>query len=343
MDYQEAGVNLVGARTFVERIRRHTQSTTRPGVLGGIGQFGGLFALGSYQEPILVSGCDGVGTKLKLAFALQKHDTIGIDCVAMSVNDILCQGAEPLFFLDYISTGKLDIAVLEQVVAGMATGCREAGCALLGGETAEMPGFYPDGEYDVAGFAVGVVEKAHALDGSQVQVGDVLVGLGSSGLHSNGFSLVRRILETQGIDLMVVVEELDGTVGEVLLTPTRLYVKPVLAALRAHMPIHGLAHITGGGLVENVPRALGGKTASIQRGSWTMPPIFNWLQQQGQLTQTVLDETFNQGIGMVIAVPATEGAACQAFFQAQGLPSWIIGIVQSGSGGVVFEGQPTVR
>ncbi len=337
MDYQQAGVNLTGARLFIERIRRHTQAATRPEVLGGIGQFGGLFALPSgYREPILVAGADGVGTKLKLAVELKKHDTVGIDCVAMSVNDILCQGAQPLFFLDYIATGSLDLAALEQVVAGMSAGCIQAGCALLGGETAEMPGFYAPGDYDLAGFGVGIVERDQMLDGSLAQVGDVLIGLGSSGFHSNGFSLVRKILEVNAIDLASPL--FDATVGEVLLTPTRIYVKPILAALAAGLPIRGLAHVTGGGLLENVPRAFGRQlSAEIQRGSWTAPLVFAWLAGLGALSQQVLDETFNQGIGMVVIVPAAEAATCLDFFAQHALPAWAIGRLVAGDGSVIFK------
>jgi phosphoribosylformylglycinamidine cyclo-ligase len=338
MDYEAAGVNLQGARSFVERIRRHTQATQRPEVMGGIGQFGGLFALPTgYREPILVSGADGVGTKLKLAFTLDKHDTVGQDCVAMNVNDVLCQGAEPLFFLDYIATGKLAIDTLEQVVAGMAQGCQLAGCALLGGETAEMPGFYPPGEYDLAGFCVGVVERSQLLDRERVQAGDILLGLGSSGFHSNGFSLVRRILGEQHIDLTAHAESLGGSIGEVLLTPTRIYVQPVLQVIRAGLGVHGLAHITGGGLLENVPRALApGLCAHIQRGSWSAPPVFAWLQRLGNLSQQVMDETFNQGLGMVMAVDPKQAEEIQNLLQAAGLPVWVIGDVKPGAAGVVF-------
>ncbi|WP_218081292.1 phosphoribosylformylglycinamidine cyclo-ligase [Anthocerotibacter panamensis] len=338
MDYQQAGVNLEGARTFVERIRRHTQATYRAGVMGGIGQFGGLFALpGGYREPVLVSGADGVGTKLKLAFALDRHDTVGIDCVAMNVNDVLCQGAEPLFFLDYIATGQLAVDAMEQVVAGIAIGCQQAGCALLGGETAEMPGFYPEGEYDLAGFCVGIVEREQILDGRRVAPGHQLIALGSSGLHSNGFSLVRKILETQQIALSDVPPALGATVGEVLLTPTRIYVQPILAALRAGLPLDGLAHITGGGLLENLPRAFGaGLSAHIERGSWTAPAVFGWLQQVGGLTQAVLDETFNQGIGMVALVPLQASAAWLEFLAEQNIPAWVIGEVRSGTERLVF-------
>ncbi len=342
MDYEQSGVSLQRGQEFIERIRRHTQSTHRPGVLGGIGQFGGLFALPTgYQEPVLVSGTDGVGTKLKLAFALNRHDTIGIDCVAMNVNDVLCQGAEPLFFLDYLATGKLEPEVLEQVVAGIAQGCREAGCALLGGETAEMPGFYPPGEYDLAGFCVGIVERAKLFDSSRAQAGDQLIGLASSGLHSNGFSLVRRIIATLDIPLTEWIPELGATLGDCLLTPTRIYVQPIRAALQAGVPIHGLAHITGGGLIENLPRCLPlDLAAHIERGSWPLPGIFSWLQKQGQLSQKVLDETFNQGIGMVLVVPPEAVTESLDFLHHHDLPAWRIGSVVPVDGArLIFQDQ----
>jgi len=338
MDYRTAGVDLEGARDFVARIRRHTQATHRPGVLGGIGLFGGLFALPTgYREPILVSGCDGVGTKLKLAFTLDRHNTVGIDCVAMNVNDVLCQGAEPLFFLDYIATGRLSLEALEQVVAGMAVGCQQAGCALLGGETAEMPGFYPAGEYDLAGFCVGIVDRPAMLGGQRVQAGDALIGLGSSGLHSNGFSLVRKILEVNAVDLNAPFPGSSQSIGEVLLTPTQIFVKPILSLLKAGAQVHSLAHITGGGLLENVPRAIGpGLCAQIERGSWTAPPVFDWLRELGHLEQHVLDETFNQGLGMVVVVAAADLTATLAHFQAQGLAAWQIGTVVPGEVGVAL-------
>ncbi len=301
LSYKDAGVDIDAGDALVDRIKPHARKTLRPEVLGGIGGFGALMELPKkYREPVLVSGTDGVGTKLKLAFHLNKHDTIGQDLVAMSVNDILVQGAEPLFFLDYFACGRLDVDVGEQVVSGIARGCELAGCALIGGETAEMPGMYPLGEYDLAGFAVGVAEKSKLITGRDIRAGDALLGLASSGPHSNGYSLIRKIVEVSGADLYA---DFHGRpLGEVLLEPTRIYVKSVLALMQA-LPVKGLAHITGGGLIENVPRILGEDLcAVIDRSAWDMPPVFRWLQEAGRVDPHEMHRTFNCGIGMVIVV-----------------------------------------
>jgi phosphoribosylformylglycinamidine cyclo-ligase len=339
MDYREAGVDVEAGRSFVERIRSGVASTYRPEVLGGLGGFGGYFQLpAGYQQPVLVSGTDGVGTKLKIAQALNRHDTVGIDLVAMCVNDILTSGAEPLFFLDYLATGKLDAQQLAEVVAGIVEGCRLSGCALLGGETAEMPGFYPIGEYDIAGFCVGIVEKSQLLDGSQVKVGDLAIGLASQGVHSNGFSLVRKIVETKGCDWHFSPELLGGlSLGEVLLMPTRIYVKPVLEALRSGIEIHGMAHITGGGLPENLPRCLNqGQSVALFPNSWVIPPIFHWLAQEGEVSQPAMFETFNMGIGFVAIAPPEKAASTLSWFQSQGIDAYQIGEVVQGTGQVLF-------
>jgi phosphoribosylformylglycinamidine cyclo-ligase len=316
MDYREAGVDVEAGRDFVERIRSLVQSTHRPEVLGGLGGFSGYFQLPvGYREPVLVSGTDGVGTKLKIAQDLNCHNTVGIDLVAMCVNDVLTSGAEPLFFLDYLATGKLNSEQLTQVVAGITQGCRLAGCALMGGETAEMPGFYQPGEYDLAGFCVGIVEKSQLLDGSQVQVGDVAIGLASQGVHSNGFSLVRKIVNEspvmaqlleqatgEGVEdsaqrWQVRPERLAGqSLGEVLLNPTQIYVKPILEARRAGINIHGMAHITGGGLPENLPRCLGSnQSVQLDPNSWVVPPIFQWLAEAGEVSVQSMFNTFQYG------------------------------------------------
>ncbi len=303
LSYRDAGVDIDAGDSLVERIKPWAKRTMRPEVLGGIGGFGALTRLPTgYKEPVLVSGTDGVGTKLKLAFVLNRHDTVGIDLVAMSVNDILVQGAEPLFFLDYFACGKLDVAVAEQVIRGIAQGCEQAGCALIGGETAEMPGMYPAGEYDLAGFAVGVVERTKILDGSTIGPGDVVLGLASSGAHSNGYSLIRKIVERANMDWQT---DFHGRAfADVLMQPTRIYVKPLLTLMRA-LPVKGLAHITGGGLVGNVPRILpAGVAAEIETKAWPMPPLFEWLQAQGNVAQDEMHRTFNCGIGMIVVVAA---------------------------------------
>jgi phosphoribosylformylglycinamidine cyclo-ligase len=306
MDYRDAGVDVEAGRAFVDQIRNLVHSTFRKEVLGGLGGFGGCFQLPTgYKEPVLVSGTDGVGTKLKIAQILNRHDTVGIDLVGMCVNDVLTSGAEPLFFLDYVATGKLDKEQLTQVVAGIATGCKLAGSALLGGETAEMPGFYQVGEYDLAGFCVGIVEKSRMLDGSQVQVGDVVIGLASSGVHSNGLSLVRKIVSDGGFAWTDTPDLLNGaSIGETCLTPTRIYVKSVLAALQSDLEIHGMAHITGGGLPENLPRCLSkGQGIKMIPDSWTIPPVFHWLAAAGSVGAEAMYNTFNMGIGFVLLVP----------------------------------------
>ncbi|MFB6275972.1 MAG: phosphoribosylformylglycinamidine cyclo-ligase [Halothece sp.] len=337
MDYQQAGVDLEAGRSFVEQISNLVQKTHRPEVLGGLGGFGGYFQLPTgYTEPVLVSGTDGVGTKLKLAHMLNQHNTIGVDLVAMCVNDILTCGAEPLFFLDYIATGKLEPEQLQAVVEGISAGCEASGCALLGGETAEMPGFYQEGEYDLAGFCVGIVEKSRLLDGSQVEVGDRAIGLASQGIHSNGFSLVRKIVADQGIDWSATFPELgEKTLGEVALTPTQIYVQPVLEAIRNGYEIHGMAHITGGGLPENLPRSLGkDQSVHLNPGSWSIPPIFSWLAQQGDLSVETLYDTFNMGIGFVLIVPPTVAEEITTFLKKQQINAYDIGEVISGDGEV---------
>ena len=303
LSYRDAGVDIEAGDALVERIKPFAKRTLRPEVLAGIGGFGGLVEIGKrFREPVLVSGTDGVGTKLMLAFALDRHDTVGIDLVAMSVNDILVQGAEPLFFLDYFACGKLDVDVAAAVIKGIATGCEQAGCALIGGETAEMPGMYREGEYDLAGFAVGVVEKSGIIDGRSIVPGDAVLGIASSGPHSNGFSLIRRIVEASGADLH---SPFDATtIGGALLAPTRIYVKPVLALMH-DMPVKGMAHITGGGLLENVPRMLPpGMQARLSRSTWERPAIFDWLQRHGNVADNEMHRVFNCGIGMVVVVAA---------------------------------------
>ncbi len=338
MDYKSAGVDIEAGYAMVSRIKKAVERTHRPGVLGGLGGFGGLFALPTgYTEPVLVAGTDGVGTKLKLAFALNRHDTIGIDCVAMCVNDVLAQGAEPLFFLDYLATGKLSPEQMAGVVEGIADGCIQAGCSLIGGETAEMPGFYAPGEYDVAGFCVGIVERSKMIDPQRVRPGDTLIGLASSGVHSNGFSLVRRIVEFSGLPWDAVPEGFTASLGETLLTPTQIYVKPMLAALKAGFDLRGIAHITGGGLVENIPRALGGLSAELQRGSWTVPPIFHWLAEVGSVSQSEMDKIYNQGIGMVIACPPEQAEDLKTFLINQGEVVFTVGcVIEKPEPGVVF-------
>lgn len=335
MDYREAGVDVEAGRAFVQRIRSMVNSTARPEVLGNFGSFSGLFELPTgYREPVLVSGTDGVGTKLKLAHSLDRHDTVGIDLVAMCVNDVLTCGAEPLFFLDYLATGKLHSEQLAQVVSGIADGCRQAGCALLGGETAEMPGFYQAGEYDLAGFCVGIVEKSAILDGSQVQLGDVAIGLASQGVHSNGFSLVRKIVSDRGFDWGDRPGVFNGKrLGDVLLTPTQIYVKPVLGALKQGLPMHGMAHITGGGLPENLPRCLGiGQAVKVDPSAWTVPPIFQWLAAAGDVSSAAMFHTFNMGIGFVVIVPADQVATTMQYFADQDLAAYAIGDVIAGDG-----------
>ncbi len=333
--YEASGVNLEAGYEVVSRIKKHVASTTRPGCMGGIGAFGGMFDLGSlgYRHPVLVSGTDGVGTKLKIAFLLDKHDTIGIDAVAMCVNDVLAQGAEPLLFLDYVAVGKNHPEVVESIVAGVAEGCRQAGCALVGGETAEMPGMYAPEDYDIAGFTVGAVEKDELIDGSKVAEGDVLVGIPSTGVHSNGFSLVRKIVADADLDLAARYPETgDKTLGETLLTPTAIYVRPVLAMMKA-ADVHGVAHITGGGFDENIPRILGeGLGAEIEEGSWEILPVFRLLERCGGIPHREMFNIFNMGIGMVVAMSETDVPKALESLQASGLKPSVIGKVVKGNG-----------
>jgi phosphoribosylformylglycinamidine cyclo-ligase len=328
LSYKAAGVDIDAGDALVERIKPLAKKTMREGVLAGIGGFGALFEVPKrYKEPVLVSGTDGVGTKLKLAFEWNMHDTVGIDLVAMSVNDVLVQGAEPLFFLDYFACGKLDVDTAVAVVGGIAKGCELSGCALIGGETAEMPGMYPAGEYDLAGFAVGAVEKSKILTGAMVKPGDMVLGLASSGVHSNGFSLVRKCIE-RSESAGAVPATLDGKAfKQALMEPTRLYVKNVLAALAEH-PIKALAHITGGGLLENIPRVLPeGMAAHLVKGSWPQTELFAWLQATAGIDDIEMNRTFNNGIGMVVVIDAANAAACAAMLRAAGETVYEIGVI----------------
>lgn len=337
MDYREAGVDIAAGRAFVEQIRQAIASTRRPEVLGEFGGFGGCFALPSgYREPVLVAGTDGVGTKLQVARELDRHDTVGVDLVAMCVNDVLAMGAEPLLFLDYLATGKLQPEQLAQVVTGIAAGCRESGCALLGGETAEMPGFYEGNQYDLAGFCVGIAERSQLLDGSRVAVGDVAIALGSSGLHSNGFSLARAIVAAGGWGWDAVVPELGRSLGEEFLTPTRLYVRAILAARQAGVDLRGLAHITGGGLPENLPRCLGaGQTVRVDAGSWEPLPVFAWLARAGEVAPAEMFGTFNMGVGLVAIVPPEQQGRSLEVLRAGGQQAWVLGEVVAGDGTIL--------
>ena len=328
LSYRDAGVDIDAGDALVEAIKPFAKRTMREGVLGGIGGFGGLFEISKkYKEPVLVSGTDGVGTKLKLAFELNRHDTVGIDLVAMSVNDILVQGAEPLFFLDYFACGKLDVPTATAVVKGIAQGCEQSGCALLGGETAEMPGMYPDGEYDLAGFAVGAVEKSQLIDGSKIAPGDVVLGLASSGIHSNGYSLVRKIIQVAKPDLAA--DFHSRKLADVLMAPTRIYVKPLLALMQS-MEVKGMVHITGGGLVENIPRVLADNLTAVLDGkSWTMPPLFQWLQQHGGVVDAEMHRVFNCGIGMTVIVAKENADAAMAQLQAAGETVYRIGEIRA--------------
>ena len=332
LTYRDAGVDIDAGDALVERIKPLARATMREGVLAGIAGFGALFEVPKrYREPVLVSGTDGVGTKLKLAFHLDIHDTVGIDLVAMSVNDILVQGAEPLFFLDYFACGRLQVDTAAAVIRGIADGCTQAGCALIGGETAEMPSMYPDGEYDLAGFAVGVVEKSSIINGRDIRPGDRVIALASSGPHSNGYSLVRRIVEVSGADLA---SPFGGTtLGRALLAPTRIYVKPV-RALFEHTPVKGIAHITGGGLVENIPRVLPGNTCAVlDRATWSLPPVFAWLQENGRVEDAEMHRVFNCGIGMVLVVASAHADAAVAALRANGENAWIAGTIRDRKAG----------
>ncbi len=346
MDYRDAGVDVVAGRNFVQRIRAMVDGTRRPEVLGALGGFSGLCEIpASYRQPVLVSGTDGVGTKLKIAQLTERHSTVGIDLVAMCVNDILTCGAEPLFFLDYLATGKLEPETLAQVVAGITEGCRQAGAALLGGETAEMPGFYAPGEYDLAGFCVGVVEKSQILDGRQVQVGDRVIGLASSGVHSNGFSLVRKVVSEgkrldgsgTGYDWAEVVPRLGNqSLGEIFLTPTTIYVEPILAARREGLPIHAMAHITGGGLPENLPRCLApGQSLHLTPGTWPVLPVFEWLATAGAVPPRAMYHTFNMGIGFALIVPADQAETVLTWLTQRQMAAYAIGEVIPGEGEVL--------
>lgn len=339
--YRDSGVDIDAGDEFVDRIKPLVRSTFRPEVLADLGGFGGLFGFQAkkYQDPVLVSGTDGVGTKLKIAFLMDKHDTVGIDLVAMCVNDIAVSGAEPLFFLDYFATGKLSVSKAQEVVKGIADGCRQAGCALIGGETAEMPSFYPEGEYDLAGFAVGAVDRPKMIDGRGIVPGDVIIGLASSGLHSNGYSLARRVLLDQAkLTVASRVSELDRPVGEVLLTPTRIYAKQILALVQ-EFSIKGIAHITGGGITENLPRVFPkGVRARIHRSRWHVPPIFSVISQLGSVEREEMYRVFNMGIGLILVVPHEAAEAVMARAQVLGDRAYLIGEMVAGA-----EGEPDVE
>ena len=329
LSYKDAGVDINAGNELVERIKPHVKRTTRPEVIGGLGGFGALCAIpNKYKEPILVSGTDGVGTKLRLAIDLKKHDTIGIDLVAMCVNDLVVQGAEPLFFLDYYATGKLEVDVASDVVKGIAEGCVQSGCALVGGETAEMPGMYHAGDYDLAGFCGGVVEKSEIIDGSQVKVGDALIALGSSGPHSNGYSLIRKVIDVASVNPAT--EQLNGRpLSEQVLAPTKIYVKSVLALIK-QTEVHAIAHLTGGGFWENIPRVLPKNTkAVIDESSWEWQPVFKWLQEKGNIETYEMYRTFNCGVGMVIALPQSEVETALAILKQSGENAWLIGHIES--------------
>jgi phosphoribosylformylglycinamidine cyclo-ligase len=333
LSYKDAGVDIDAGNALVDRIKGVAKRTTRPEVMGGLGGFGALCQLPSgYREPVLVSGTDGVGTKLRLAMDLGRHDTIGIDLVAMCVNDLVVAGAEPLFFLDYYATGKLDVDIAADVVTGIGEGCEQAGCALVGGETAEMPGMYEGSDYDLAGFCVGVVEKSEILDGKKVAEGDALLGIASSGPHSNGYSLIRKILEVSGASLDT---DLGGTaLGDALMAPTRIYVKSLLSLIKeSGVPVHALSHITGGGLTENLPRVLPeGLAAKVDVASWSRPAVFDWLQQQGNVAEKEMHRVLNCGIGMVVVVPAEKADQARAHLQALGETVYRIGEIVARDG-----------
>ena len=340
MDYKKAGVDIEAGYKAVELMGKYVKETTRPEVLGGIGGFSGAFSTTAFkgmEEPTLLSGTDGVGTKLKLAFLMDKHDTVGIDCVAMCVNDVACAGGEPLFFLDYIACGKNVPEKIAQIVKGVAEGCLQAGAALIGGETAEMPGFYPEDEYDLAGFAVGIADKKDLITGEKLAAGDILIGIASSGVHSNGFSLVRKVFEKELTreGLNVYVDSLGTTLGEALLAPTKIYVKALRAVKEAGVEIKGCSHITGGGFYENVPRMLkDGVRAEIHKDSYPVPPIFRLLAEKGEIEETMMYNTFNMGLGMVIAVdPSAADAALEAL-KAAGEQAWVVGAIKAGEKGV---------
>ena len=337
--YEASGVNLEAGYEVVRRIKQHVASTSRTGSMGNIGSFGGMFDLSALnvKDPVLVSGTDGVGTKLKIAFAMDRHDSIGIDAVAMCVNDVLAQGAEPLIFLDYVAVGHNVPAKVEAIVAGVAEGCRQAGCALVGGETAEMPGMYEDGEYDIAGFTTGVVEKSRLIDGSKVRVGDVLLGVASTGVHSNGFSLVRKIVADAGLDYQDAIPEFGGAkLGDVLLTPTKIYVRQMLDVIR-QCDVHGICHITGGGFDENIPRVLkSGQGLEIQEGTWEILPVFRMLEKWGDIPHREMFNIFNMGIGMIAVLDASEAPRAIEILRAHGENASIIGRVTDQPGVVIL-------
>nr|WP_282580049.1 phosphoribosylformylglycinamidine cyclo-ligase [Paenibacillus odorifer] len=339
--YKNAGVDIAAGNEAVERMKKHVKRTYRPEVMTDLGGFGALFGLNKdkYEEPVLVSGTDGVGTKLKIAFAADRHDTIGIDAVAMCVNDIVVQGAEPLFFLDYLACDKVVPEKIEAIVAGIAEGCHQAGCALIGGETAEMPGMYSAGEYDIAGFTVGVADKAKLVTGANIAAGDTVIGLASSGVHSNGFSLVRKLLlEQEGYGLNDVLPELGAPLADVLLAPTKIYVKPLLALLE-QLPVKGMAHITGGGFIENIPRVLPDNVdVEINYGSWPILPIFGLMQDKGNVSNRDMFTTFNMGIGLVLVISAADGERALELLKASGEEAYIIGKVTEGERKVTFTG-----
>ena len=340
MDYKNAGVDIEAGYKAVELMKKHVQSTARPEVLGGIGGFSGAFSAKAFKEmdePVLLSGTDGVGTKLKLAFLMDRHDTVGIDCVAMCVNDVACAGGEPLFFLDYIACGKQVPEKIAQIVSGVAEGCRQAGAALVGGETAEMPGFYPEDEYDLAGFAVGAVDRKDLIDGSGLAAGDVLVGMASSGVHSNGFSLVRKVFEKEmtAEGLHTYYEELGGTLGDTLLAPTKIYVKALKAVKAAGVNVKACSHITGGGFYENVPRMLkDGVRAVIRKDSYPVPPIFPMMAKKGEIDEKIMYNTFNMGIGMIVAVAPEDVEETMAAMKEPGETPYVIGSLEAGEKGV---------
>ncbi|MDO4416594.1 MAG: phosphoribosylformylglycinamidine cyclo-ligase [Erysipelotrichaceae bacterium] len=336
--YKAAGVDVTAGYESVELMKEHVAKTRIPGVLDSIGGFGGLFApeVAGMKKPVLVSGTDGVGTKIKLAFLLDKHDTVGIDCVAMCVNDVICAGAKPLFFLDYIACGKNVPEKIAEIVKGVSEGCVQAGCALIGGETAEHPGLMPEDEYDLAGFTVGIVDEEKIIDKASVKEGDVIVGLPSSGIHSNGFSLIRKVFDIEHADLSAYEDRLGKSLGETLLTPTVIYVKPVLKLLE-EVQVHSLAHITGGGFYENLPRAFGENlNACIRKGSWQMPPIFPLIQEVGEIPEHDMYNTFNMGIGMCAIVAPEDAEKAVKVLNDKGIKASIIGTITSGSHDVVF-------
>lgn len=340
MDYKNAGVDIEAGYKAVELMKSHIKGTMRPEVLTGIGGFSGAFSLGNFknmENPTLVSGTDGVGTKLKLAFILDKHDTIGIDCVAMCVNDIACAGGEPLFFLDYIACGKNDPEKIATIVSGVANGCKQSGAALIGGETAEMPGFYPIDEYDMAGFAVGIVDQKDLITGAEVSAGDVLIGISSSGIHSNGYSLVRKVFNMKKEALDTYYESLGSTLGETLITPTKIYVKALKSLKEGAVKIKACSHITGGGFYENIPRMLPeGVHAYVRKNSYVVPPIFGMLSKDGDITEEMMYNTYNMGLGMIIAVDASQVDKAMNLIQLAGDTPYIVGEIKSGDKGVTL-------